>query len=86
MSGIYLYSYRQYGESKADEYLLALEKCFIMLTEQPHLGREIDHIRKGLRSLDYENHAIFYKTTDEGVMIMRVIYSMRNTPSLLAEK
>ncbi len=76
LGGIYLYSYRHFGETKADEYLLALAERFFMLAEQPHLGKQIDYIRDGYRRFDHESHAIFYQITDFVVQIMRILHSM----------
>ncbi len=86
LNEIYLYSYQRFGESKADDYLLNMERCFIMLANQPRLGRQIDNIRKGYRRLDHGNHAIFYKITDKNIIIMRVLHATRNVLSLLTEE
>jgi antitoxin ParD1/3/4 len=47
LNDIHIYSYREFGEAKADEYLFALERCFEQLAVFPGLGRPIDHIRPG---------------------------------------
>ena len=86
LNEIYLYSHQQFGELKADDYLLDMEKCFMTLADQPCMGRQIDHIRSGYRRLDHRNHAIFYKVIDAGVIIMRVLHGMRNAPPLLTEE
>jgi len=47
LNSIYIYSYREFGESKAGAYLASLEECFERLAEFPDIGRPIDHIRPG---------------------------------------
>lgn len=43
LNDIYSFSYRRFGEARADAYLLALERRFSILAAQPGLGRRIDH-------------------------------------------
>lgn len=83
---IYVYSYQRFGEAKADAYLLALEERFFLLADQPSLGRRIDHIREGYLRWDHESHSIFYKTTDDGIIVMRVLHAMRDMRPLLSEE
>jgi toxin ParE1/3/4 len=42
LNDIYIYSYREFGEAKADAYLTSLEECFERLAEFPDIGRPID--------------------------------------------
>ncbi len=82
---IYVFSHQRFGEAKADAYLLALEERFSILADQPSLGRPIGHIREGYLRWDHESHAIFYKTTEDGIIIMRVLHGMRDVRPLLRE-
>jgi plasmid stabilization system protein ParE len=50
LTDIYAYSHRQFGERKAEEYLLSLESCLSQLAEMPGMGRSIDHIRSRPRA------------------------------------
>ena len=83
---IYVSSHQRFGEAKADAYLLALEERFFLLADQPSLGRRIDHIREGCLRWDHESHSIFYKITDSGIIIMRVLHAMRDMRPLLRER
>jgi plasmid stabilization system protein ParE len=47
LTEIYIYSYGQFGERQADDYLLGLESCFARLAEMADMGRSIEHIRAG---------------------------------------
>jgi plasmid stabilization system protein ParE len=47
LSEIYTYSYREFGEAKADGYFRSLERCFEQLAEFPGIGRPIEHLRPG---------------------------------------
>ena len=74
LNDIYLFSYQRFGEAKADAYLLALERRFSLLAAQPGLGRRIDHIRAGYFRYQHASHSIFYRLTDNGIIVMRVLH------------
>jgi toxin ParE1/3/4 len=74
LTQIYAYSYRRFGELKADEYLLGLHKCFARLAESPAMGRSIDHIRTGYHRFEHASHIVFYVNVGQGIRIMRVLH------------
>jgi len=76
---IYLFTLEEFGETQADAYLYALEERFEILAENPALGRGIAHIREGYRRYEHVSHSIFYRATDGGVLIMRVLHSSMDT-------
>lgn len=82
---IYVFSHQRFGEDRADAYLLALEERFSILAGQPSLGRRIDHIRKGYLCWDHESHSIFYKITDVGIIVMRVLHGKRDMRTILRD-
>lgn len=53
LTEIYIFSYHNFGEAKADAYLIGLDECFCHLANESLLGRKIDTIRKGY--LRYEH-------------------------------
>ena len=69
-----MFSHRQFGEAQADAYLLALEQRFSILAAQPGLGRRIDHIRAGYFRYEHASHSIFYRLTNNGIIVMRVLH------------
>ncbi len=85
LTEIYIFSYQNFGEAKADAYLIGLEDCFSHLAEKPLLGRNIDHIRKGYLRYEYIGHSIFYKRTRTGIKIMRVLHGSMNIDQHLPE-
>lgn len=74
LTGIYIFSYRNFGEIRADAYLLALEERFSTLAQRPYLGRRIDMFREGYFRYEHESHSIFYKQTEDGILVMRVLH------------
>ena len=74
LTEIYVYSYRRFGESRADAYLLALHDCFALLADQPTMGRSIDYLRTGYFRFEHARHTVFYVRADGGIKIMRVLH------------
>lgn len=74
LTEIYIFSYRQFGQSQADAYLLTLDETFLSLAENPHLGRKIDAIRKGYFRYEHISHSIFYKIKGKDILVVRVLH------------
>ena len=74
LTDIYVYSHRQFGERKADEYLLSPESCLSRLAEMPGMGRSIDHIRSGYCRFEHARHTIFYTKIKDGIRVVRVLH------------
>ena len=74
LTEIYVCSYRQFGELKADDYLLALHERFAQVAEHPAIGRSIDYLRAGYFRLEHASHTIFYVRTANGIGTMRVLH------------
>lgn len=79
LTEIYVFSYHKFGEARADAYLIGLEECLSNLANNPLLGRNIDHIRKGYLRYEYISHSIFYQTKRSGIMIVRVLHGSMDT-------
>ena len=53
------------------------------LVGQPHLGRPVDYLLPGLRSIPVGNYLIFHRPEEDGVFIGRIIHGARHiTPEL----
>jgi toxin ParE1/3/4 len=60
LNDIYIYSYREFGEAKADAHFRSLEECFERLAEFPDIGRPIDHIRPGYFRFPHASHSVYF--------------------------
>lgn len=70
---LYNYSAAQFGEAQAENYLLDLERTFLLLAEFPHIGKNVEYIRPSLRCHFHRSHAIYYKLNKVGIFIVRVL-------------
>src|SRR5690242_9756779 len=68
------YTPRTWGPEQADRYLSKLEACCGRLAENPKLGRPCDHIRPGLRRMEYGKHLVFYREDPRGILVSRILH------------
>ena len=74
IADIYSYSFKHFGESKADAYLCASEECLMHLAVQPEMGRKIGYVREGYRRYEYVSHSIFYTVNARGIFVVRILH------------
>lgn len=65
----------------AARFLGRLESNFVLLTEQPHIGRSRNDIADGVRTLPFASYIIFYRVTD-AIEIERIFHSALNIGGL----
>jgi toxin ParE1/3/4 len=73
LSGIYEYSYFNFGDAQADAYLLDLHRIFELLADTPFMGRDCSELGAGLRRILHKRHVAFYRIEPEGVLILDII-------------
>ena len=71
---IWVYTFKNWGEDKADSYLDELDNAFNLISENPFVGVNSDEIRKGYRQYHINRHIIFYFVSDEIIHVIRVLY------------
>lgn len=71
---IWLYSWKEWGEYQADQYLDALEQVFNLLVEQPLLGRERKEFTPLVRTHVHSQHIIVYQSIQNGIRLIRVLH------------
>ena len=69
------------NQPAADRHVdLLIAKCQ-SLAEFPGMGRERTELSPGLRGFPVDNYMIFYRETDFGIDVIRVLSGFRNIPS-----
>ena len=71
---IYRYSVENFGETQADTYHDGLSDCFRLLADTPLIGRDYGFLRLGLRRYEHASHSVYYRLTDTGLLILRVLH------------
>jgi toxin ParE1/3/4 len=72
---IYIYSYQNFGEAKADEYLDGLDAKLLNLPNVL-ISSEYDFVREGLKRSNYEKHAVYYRLEDDHILVLRVLHQL----------
>lgn len=74
VTGIYIYSIRNFGLKQAKTYLKTLESFFIELAERPELARDASIFAYNLKYYNFKSQVIFYRFTDKkSILIIRVL-------------
>ena len=73
LAGIYEFGIETFGYNQAQLYLMQLHQHFLIMAENPSIGRDASEFSTGLRRSVYESHTIFYQPMDTGVFIVRVM-------------
>ncbi|MBE0362728.1 hypothetical protein PULV_a0278 [Pseudoalteromonas ulvae UL12] len=71
---IFQYTYKNFNISQAESYLLELETCFIMLSNEPELAHRVEDIRKDYFRYLFRKHAVYFKSRENDIFIVRVIH------------
>jgi toxin ParE1/3/4 len=68
------YTLETWGETQKLRYVRALRELCRQLAENPMLGRACDDIRPGLRRMKEGRHVIFYRATENGIAVSRILH------------
>ena len=66
------------SEAQAERFVRRLDEKFKLLAQQPQLGRLRDELMVGLRGFPFERYIIFYRSSTNGIDIVRVLHSARD--------
>lgn len=64
----------RWGLARAEAYILALHRALETLAAFPEAGRDIGELRPGYRHFEHERHSIFYRQTEGGILVVRVLH------------
>src|SRR5882757_11394 len=81
---IWLYFARIASPEVADELSREIRRAGARLGRHPLMGRPRDELVSGLRSVLVPPHVIFYRVSDEGVEVARILHQRRDLGSALA--
>ncbi|MCX7135668.1 MAG: type II toxin-antitoxin system RelE/ParE family toxin [Proteobacteria bacterium] len=69
LEGIWLYTLKEWGIDQ--------------VANNPQLGASCDYIRKGYRRSRVGRHAIYFRITDYGIAVIRVLHDRMDAPRRL---
>ena len=85
LTGIWIYTYEEWGGDQADSYLDQLEAGINQLINHPSLGANYAHVLPGYRRLQVEHHAVFYRVLEPEVLVVRVLHEDMDAPQRLLD-
>lgn len=75
----------QHNENAAHKLLKEIKNKFILLRDNPLIGREQNEFLVGLRSFVVKNYFIFYLPFNNGVDVLRVLHRSRDIEKLFED-
>lgn len=80
LENIWRYTRQEWGPEQADRYVDLLVAVFGRLAEAPKSAPACEHIRVGYRRRHVGRHMIYFRITDYGIAIIRVLHERANAP------
>jgi toxin ParE1/3/4 len=71
---IYLYGIEHFGHTQAERYAETLNGKMAVAAENPSFGADYSFVRDGLRRYECVSHAIYYRTTTSGILVLRILH------------
>jgi toxin ParE1/3/4 len=71
---IFLYGVEHFGLAQAERYAAALNDRIESAAENPSFGADYSFVRENVRRLEAVSHAIYYRVTTTGILVLRVLH------------
>lgn len=71
---IYLYGIERFGLRAAERYAAALTAKITAAAENPSFGVDYDFVRTSVRRYECVSHAIYYRATEDGILVLRILH------------
>lgn len=71
---IYLYGIEHFGHAQAERYAETLNGKMAVAADNPSFGADYSFVRDGLRRYECASHAIYYRTTARGILVLRILH------------
>lgn len=84
LANIWLYTWQEWGEQQADNYLDELEKTINLLAEQPKIGRLRREFTPQVRMFFHAYHFIVYQEIQDGIRVIRVLHKSMDVDAQLS--
>jgi toxin ParE1/3/4 len=65
---------RRWGAEQRRRYIRRLYDRLEVLAARPEIGVSVDWLRPGLRRASYASHVIFYRASDRGLEVVRILH------------
>jgi toxin ParE1/3/4 len=80
LEGIWLYTMEQWSIKQAHRYIDEISATFAKLANNPLQGMSCEAIRKGYRRSGVGRHMIYFRISDYGIAVIRVLHARMDAP------
>ena len=80
LEAIWRYAQQQWSVEQADRYTDILTAAFATLAQSPKNAPTCEHIRHSYRCRRVERHVIYFRITDYGIAIVRILHERTDAP------
>jgi len=80
LEAIWTYTVQQWGIDQANSYIDFMTAMFAELARSPKTAPTCDHIRPGYRRRSIERHMIYFRTTNYGIAVVRILHDRMDAP------
>lgn len=80
LEAIWTYTVQHWGVAQANHYIDFLTTAFDALSQSPKTAPACDHIRLGYRRQRVERHLIYFRITNYGIAVIRVLHESMDAP------
>lgn len=80
MESVWVYSMAEWGLNQTERYIDDLTSAFSFLAKSPKAGKACDNIRTGYRKYSVIRHVVYYRETDYGIEVIRVLHDRMLAP------
>lgn len=80
LEAIWVYTLQKWGLEQANRYIDILSAAFADLAESPKTAPTCDRIRPGYRRRSVERHTIYFRLTNYGISIIRILHHSMDAP------
>lgn len=71
---IYLFGAAEFGAKQADRYADDMAAKLALIADNPSFAADYTFVQTGLRRAEYGAHAIYYRQTDAGILVLRILH------------
>ena len=72
---IFLFGIEHFGVAQAERYSVALLAKIEAAAANPSFGADYGFVRSDLRRYEATSHAIYYRKTHDGILVLRILHS-----------
>jgi toxin ParE1/3/4 len=74
LEAIWIYTAQHWSVEQAHRYTDFLTAAFAELAQSPKMAPACDHIRPGYRRRSVEQHVIYFRITNYGIAVIRILH------------